>query len=208
MNQYKLYGRFGAGSLAPQIVLEDMGVPYEMVWVSKDAADVENLRRVNSTGKIPALILPDGTAVAESAAILIHLTLAHPTAGLAPTAGSPAHARFLQWMVYLSANVYETALRYFYAERYGLPGPSTAADIKAQALADFTKQLEFIDARLSPYLLGAEYSAADPYFHMLASWYPGDMQALRARLPKLAEHAELLRRRPSTRKAEKDHEEK
>jgi len=41
--------------------------------------------------------------------------------------------------------------------------------------------------------------------YMLASWYPLDDPALASRLPKLRQHAELLRRRPATRKAEKDH---
>ena len=204
---YKLYGRTGAGSLAPQIVLEEIGVPYEMFWVSKSPEDLEKFRPINPAGKIPSLVLPDGTAIAESAAILIHLTQAHPAAGLAPTPGTTAHARFLQWMVFLSANAYEAALRYFYAERYGIAG-SAVADIKAQALADYTAHLEFIQAVLSPYVLGSEYSAVDPYLLMLGSWYPGGTAALSARLPKLHQHAELLRRRPATRKAEEDHVER
>jgi len=204
---YKLYGRTGAGSLAPQIVLEEIGVPYEMFWVSKSPEDLAKFRPINPAGKIPSLVLPDGTAIAESAAILIHLTQAHPAAGLAPTPGTTAHARFLQWMVFLSANAYEAALRYFYAERYGIAG-SAVADIKAQALADYTAHLEFIQAVLSPYVLGSEYSAVDPYLLMLGSWYPGGTAALSARLPKLHQHAELLRRRPATRKAEEDHVER
>jgi glutathione S-transferase len=204
---YKLYGRAGAGSLAPQILLEEIGVPYELFWVGRSPAELESFRHVNPAGKVPSLVLPDGTTVSESAAILIHLTHAHPAIDLAPTAGSSAHARFLQWMVFLSANAYEAALRYFYPERYAIAGSSAAADIKAQALTDYTGHLELIQAGLSPYVLGPKLSAADPYLHMLASWYPGGVAALAARLPKLAQHAELLRRRPATRKAERDHSE-
>jgi glutathione S-transferase len=54
-------------------------------------------------------------------------------------------------------------------------------------------------------MLGAELSAADHYLYLLASWYPLDDPALASRLPKLRQHAELVRRRPATRKAEKDH---
>jgi glutathione S-transferase len=204
---YTLYGRIGAGSLAPQILLEEIGVPYQVVWVGKSPAELEDYRRINPAGKIPFLVLPDGATVAESAAILIHLAQAHPEADLAPAVGSSQHARFLQWMVFLSANVYEAALRYFYPERYGIAGPSAAADIKAQALTDYTLHLELIQTALSPYVLGPKLSAADPYLHMLAGWYPGGVAALSARLPKLAQHAELLRRRPATRKAERDHSE-
>jgi len=206
-SKYRLYGRRGAGSLAPQIVLEEIGVAYELLWFGKSPADVEALRRVNPAGKIPILTLPDGTAVTESAAILIHLTDAHPQAGLAPAAGSSAHARFLQWMVFLSANLYEAVLRYYYCERYSTSGAAAAPAIKAQALIDYGAHLERVHRELSPYVLGDRLSAADPYLHMLAAWYPEDQAPLASRLPKLAQHAALLRRRPATLKAERDHAE-
>ena len=202
---YQLYARQGAGSLAPQMLLEEIGAAYELVWISKAPADIDAFRRISPAAKIPVLVLPDGTVMSESAAILIHLTNVHPAAALAPVAGSSAHARFLQWMVFLSANVYEAALRYFYSERYSAAGAAAAADIKRQALANWTSDLEVVHAALSPYVLGTELSAADHYLHMLASWYPLDDAALASRLPKLRQHAELLRRRPATRKAEKDH---
>jgi glutathione S-transferase len=189
------------------MLLEEIGAPYEIIWVGKTPAELEKLRRVNSAAKIPSLVLPDGTAVAESAAILIHLTNAHPEARLAPPAGTAAHARFLQWMVFLSANVYEAALRYFYCERYTAAGAAAAAGIKAQALVDYASHLERVAGELSPYVLGDQLSAADAYLHMLAGWYPEDDRPL-ASMPKLAQHAELLRRRPATRKAERDHTEK
>ena len=151
-----------------------------------------------------ALVLPDVTPVFESAAILIHLTNAHPTAALAPVAGSTAHARFLQWMLFLSSNVYEAVLRVSYSERYSTVGTAAAAQIKAQALEDYARHLELIHGALAPYVL-ERLSAADPYLHMLAGWYPQDAPPLDSRLPKLARHAALLRERPATRKAERDH---
>jgi glutathione S-transferase len=205
---YKLYGRANAGSLAVQIALEEIGAPYDLIWVGTTAAELAALRRINPAGKVPALVLADGTPVFESAAILIHLANAHPTAGLAPVAGSTAHARFLQWMLFLSSNVYEAVLRSYYPERYSTAGTAAAAQIKAQAVDDYARQLELIHGALSPYVLGERLSAADPYLHMLAGWYPGDATALNSRLPKLAQHAELLRRRPATRKAEQDHAER
>ena len=204
---YKLYGRANAGSLAPQIVLEEIGAPYEMIWVSKAPAAVDALRQVNPLGKVPALVLPDGTPVFESAAILIHLTHAHPAANLSPPAGSAAHARFLQWMLFLSSNVYESVLRCYYPERYSTSGMAAANEIKQQAVADYARHLELIHSVLSPYVLGETLSVADPYLQMLAAWYPGDLAALHARLPKLAQHTELLRRRAATLKAEQAHTE-
>ena len=204
---YKLYARKNAGSLAVQMVLEEIGARYELIWVSKSEADVAALRRVNAAGKIPALVLPDGTAMSESAAILIYLSHAHPAARLAPAPGTSAHARFLQWMVFLSANVYETALRCYYPERYSSHGATAAGGVHEQAQRDYAQHLETAHRTLSPYVLGETLSAADPYLYMLAGWYDGDAAALNARLPKLAQHAQLLGQRPSMRKADQDHAE-
>ena len=102
---YKLYGRPGSGSHAVQVALEEIGARYERIWVGRDASDVARLRVVNPTGKVPALVLPDGTVMFESAAMLIHLALSHPQAALAPQPGTSRHAVFLQWMVFLSAKI-------------------------------------------------------------------------------------------------------
>jgi glutathione S-transferase len=181
------------------MLLEEIGADYELAWVSQEPADLEAFRRISPAAKIPVLMLPDGAVVSESAAILIHLTNAHPAAGLAPAPGSSAHAQFLQWMVFLSANMYEAVLRFFYPDRYSTDGEAAASRIRSRALDDWSRHLETVHAALSPYVLGAQISAADFYLYMLAGWYPDD-PALASRLPKLGRHAELVRSRPATRR--------
>jgi len=204
-NSYTLYGWQGSGSLVVQAALEEIGAPYERVWVAREPEDLTRFRELNPTGRVPALRLPDGTIMFESAAILIHLAAAHPAARLAPPAATSAHARFLQWMVYLSANVYESVLRIYYPERYSTRGPADAEAIAAQATAAYEAQLRLISETLAPYVLGAEYSAADAYLHMLAGWYPGDRAQLNARLPRLGVHSTLVAARPAVLKVEADH---
>jgi len=200
---YTLFGRPGSGSVVVQAALEEIGAPYERIWVGTEAAELERYRQINPAGKVPALKLPDGTVQFESAAIVVHLALAHPAARLAPAPGSGAHAVFLQWMVFLSANVYEAVLRVYYANRYSSRGEADAAAIEARVREDLSGFLDIIAARLSPYVLGAEFSIADVYLHMLAGWHP-DKAALHARLPRLAAHAQLVAARPSVAKVEAD----
>jgi glutathione S-transferase len=204
-NSYTLYGWQGSGSLVVQVALEEIGVPYERVWVAREPEYLARFRELNPTGRVPALRLPDGTIMFESAAILIHLAAAHPAAHLAPPPGTSAHARFLQWLVYLSANVYESVLRIYYADRYSTRGPADAEAITARATVDYEDQLGLISETLAPYVLGAEYSVADAYLHMLAGWYPGDRAQLNARLPRLGVHSTLVAVRPAQIKVEADH---
>ena len=201
---FTLYGRPGTGSLVVQVALEEAALPYERVWVGSEASDVERFRTINPTGKVPALRLPDGTVMFESAAMLIHLATQNREAKLAPEPGTSRHALFLQWMAFLSANVYEAALRVFYSSRYSSRGESDAAAIRDQGSADYASHLTLIGRALDPYVLGAEYSVADVYLYMLASWFP-EKEALFARVPALAAQAGKISGRPAVKKVEADH---
>jgi GST-like protein len=201
---YKLYGRPNSGSFAVQVALEEIGAPYERIWVGRESADVARFREVNPNGRVPALVLPDGTVMFESAAMLIHIALGHPDFLLAPKAGTPSHALFLQWMVFLSANVYESALHIYYPARYSARGEPDAEAIRQQGVADFCSHLGIIARSLRPYVLGADYSIADIYLYMLASWYPGERSELLTQVPALEAHGKLVSARPSVSKVEAD----
>jgi glutathione S-transferase len=156
-------------------------------------------------GRVPALVLPDGSVMFESAAMLIHLSLTHASPALAPPPGTTRHAAFLQWMVFLSANVYEAVLRMYYSPRYSVRGEADAEAIRQQGTIDFCDFLALISRGLAPYVLGTEYSMADPYLYMLASWFNGEKTDLYSRLPSLQTHAKLLSDRPAVAKVEADH---
>jgi glutathione S-transferase len=205
MAQYKLYGRQGSGSLAVQVALEEIGAPYERIWIADAPADVAQFRKISPTGKVPALALPDGMVMFESAAILVHLSLEHPNAGLAPPPGTSQHALFLQWMTFLSANAYEAALRMYYSVRYSTRGEGDAEPIREQGTRDFLGHMELISRHLGPYVLGIRYSIADVYLYMLASWSLAGKADLYARLPALGLHAQQLSLRPAISKVEADH---
>ena len=66
---------------------------------------LDALKRINPIAQIPTLVLDDGSILTESAAILIHLGLAHPASGLHAT--DPARrAQQIRGLVYVAANCY------------------------------------------------------------------------------------------------------
>jgi glutathione S-transferase len=201
---FTLYGRSGSGSLAVQVALEEIGVPFESIWVGREPAEVARYKEVNPTGRVPALVLPDGTVMFESAAILIHLALLYPDVKLAPQPGTTRHAAFLQWMTFLSANVYEAVLRIYYSARYSSRGEADSAVIREQGLADYLTHMSLIARSLNPYVLGADYSIADVYLYMITSWHP-EKADLVARLPVLGAHSDRVLARPAVAKVEADH---
>lgn len=128
-----LYGTKGSGSAAVEAALTRAGLAYTGV----DAASwnpgpgYDQLLRVNPLGQIPTLVLPDGSVLTESAAILIHLGLtATPDLLLPSDAG--ARARVLRGLVYVAANCYAAISVIDYPERWCEPCDDT---MKAQIRA-------------------------------------------------------------------------
>jgi len=199
---YQLYGRHGSGSDVVRMLLEEVGAQYQFIEIGREPADVAAYRARMLTDKVPALVLPQGTAMFESAAICLYLAAAHPGARLAPASGSVDYAHYLQWMVYLSANLYECALRIYYASRYSRAGEAAAGDIRQKAGEDFLQIVGLMVPALSPYLLGEHLSTADHYLYVLGGWYPDGRAALDARWPALARHSQLMSQRPAVRKVE------
>jgi GST-like protein len=102
---YVVYGRSGTGSVPVEATLLLLGAPYEVKEAGRDvtAADIA---RVNPMEQLPAVILPNGEVMTESAAILIHLADSHPAARLSPPIGDPRRPAFLRWMTFVSAQIY------------------------------------------------------------------------------------------------------
>ncbi len=171
---YKLYYYPGNANLAPHMLLEELGVAYELVLVDreKNAHQSAEYLKLNPNGRIPTLI--DGDLVLyETAAICLHLVDRHPQAGMAPAVGTAERAHFYKWLVYLTNTLQAELLTYFYPERLA-DDVEAAAQVKKHAEARVGRMLDLIDATLgehgASYLLGERYSAVDPYLLMLSRW--------------------------------------
>ena len=116
---YTLFGSKGSGSAAIEIALERTQSRYRIVTASTWEADSEvaTLRERNPLQQIPTLELPDGHVLTESAAILIHLGLAFPEAGLLP-ADASARAQGIRGLVFIAANCYAAIGVIDYPERW------------------------------------------------------------------------------------------
>lgn len=171
---FKLYTRKSTGGMVVEAALAKAGVAFEAIEVDTKAAGFPSpgFLAVNPMAQVPALILPDGSLMTESAAIVLHLADLYPQAGLAPPAGTLAHAQFLRWVLFMATNIYEADLRYFYPERYTTE-PAGAAGIKAAAAARMQRCFGVIEPALAPWLAGEMFSIADVYLAMLVSWAPG-----------------------------------
>ena len=83
---YTLYGKKGSGSASIEAALTLADAPYRNIETAswKPNAAFQDLLKINPIGQIPTLVLPDGSALSESVAILIYLDGALPAAKLLP----------------------------------------------------------------------------------------------------------------------------
>src|ERR1700709_1317377 len=116
---YTLYGKKGSGSASIEAPLELARGPYRFVetasWEKNDA--FRDLLAVNPIGQIPTLVLPDGTGMSESAAILIPLHRIYPHSGLLP-ADPSLRAQAMRGLVFIAANCYPAITIIDYPERF------------------------------------------------------------------------------------------
>lgn len=182
-----LYGTRGSGSAAIEMALRAAGVPFRSVRASSWEADSDQaaLRAANPLGQIPTLVLADGSVLTESAAILIHLGLAHPGAGLLPTDAS-ARAQAIRGLVFIAANCYSAVSVSDYPERWTTDTGKPARDSVRQAARAQLHQAWtlFADAFGSPpAVLSADAPGALAFLAVVVSQWSGARAHLKAARP-------------------------
>ena len=176
---HTLFGFQGSGSAAIEIALQRSGVPWRTVdaasWEAESA--LAELEAVNPLRQIPTLQLPDGSVLTESAAILIHLGLMFPAAGLLPT-DEPARAQAIRGLVFIAANCYAAIGIGDYPERWIAGGPDEPADgaiverVRQGARARLHACWDIFadEFPAQPFLSGASAGALDHLAVVVSKW--------------------------------------
>jgi GST-like protein len=184
---YELIGSPGSGSAIAEMAFAAAGfavattdLPYLEPGPGRD-----RLRALNPLAQVPTLVLPDGSAMTESAAIVLHVGDLAPESGLVPAPGLPERARFLNLLVLMVAAIYPTFT--YGDEPADWTEPGEPAD-RLRSHTDRRRQMLWehleggVDA--SPFILGGRLSALDLYVVAMLRWRPG-LAWFEAETPKL-----------------------
>ena len=142
-------------------LLEELGVPYEIVHHQRDAVTnlaPPELLAVHPLGKSP-VIEDDGKMVYESAAIVEYLCERHGGEHLIPARGSDDHIRYLEWMHFAEGSAMTPILLNLYTRRLGEAGAPLRPRIEQQLQSHF----KYMEDRLlsSGYFVGDSLTGAD-----------------------------------------------
>lgn len=172
---YRLLGCRNCGSIIVEaaLVLADISYAYEEVNYDEPGPARDRLVALNPLVQVPTLVLPDGTPMTESAAIIFMIDDVAPRAGLVPPSGAAERNRFLRWLIFLVAAVYPT---FTYGDSPGKWLPkSEDADALREATDRHREQLwRQVESAVEPrpWFLGERFSALDIYMAAMTHWRP------------------------------------
>lgn len=162
-------------------MLEEVGADYEIVPIDFEAGDNRkaDFLKLNPMGKIPTLLLEDGTVLTEAPAIIAWLADAYPQAGLAPDPGSPERGSYYRWL-FFGGSCFEPAMIEAMMRKDAPPLPRMAA-----GWGSYDDVLHTLDTALCErrYLVGESFTAADLYVGAELGW------AMSFGAPRIAETA-------------------
>ena len=163
----KLYYSPGACSLSPHITLHESGLKFEHLLAPTKTHQLEDgtdYYTINPLGYVPLLELDDGTRITEGPAIVQYIADQVPAKKLAPANGTLARTQMQSWLNFIGTELHKGFGPLF--------NPATPDDLKAAATTRLLGRFKWVDSQLAgkQYLLGADFSVADPYLFTVSNW--------------------------------------
>jgi glutathione S-transferase len=155
----KLYVSPGACSMSCHIAFEEAKLKFEPM-ISK----WDEVTKLNPEGKVPVLVLDNGTVITQNIAILTHAANSAPDAGLLPKAGTVENVQAYQWLSFVGSDLHPAFGPLF--------DETLAADARKESEAEVHDLLAIADRHLSgkTYLVGSQFTVADSYMFVVYSW--------------------------------------
>jgi glutathione S-transferase len=180
-------------------LLEELGVPYELVTVPFKPPR-HSFEQDTPSGKFP-VVEDDGRVLSESGAILEYLIEKYGKGRLAPAVGSPDRGPWLQWVHFAEATAFPPIADVARHTMF-LPEAERVPQVADDGRARVRNALDVVERALAgrEYLVGRELSGADVmmgYFLMAARM----LGIVDAGYPNVAAYWERLAARPGFQKA-------
>jgi glutathione S-transferase len=191
----------GTCALASHIALEDSGTAYEtkrLNFVENEQRTPEYLK-INPKSRVPALVTDQGV-LTETPAILIYIAQSFPKANLAPINDPFGLAQIQAFNSYLCSTVHVAHAHRMRGYRWSDDEPARET-MKKKVPQNVGECFELIEREYfkGPWVMGTDYTIADPYLFTLAKWLEADGVDPK-RFPKVLDHRNRMAEHPSVKK--------
>jgi glutathione S-transferase len=197
----KLYFVPRTRSTRPRWMLEELGVPHEIIRLDPSKGDTRSDEHTtrHPLQHVPVLETSHGS-VFESAAIVLHLADLHPDKKLLGPLGSHHRALAYQWLFFAMTELEPPCIEYTHLKKASKLETPEADSVKEK----FSLAIRPLERRFSSgdYLIGDEFSAGDVVVGSVLAW--AHMLGLVADAPNVSAYLDRIKARPAFKKAYAD----
>ncbi len=188
-------------ALASHIALEDSGAAYEakrLNFAENEQRKPEYLK-VNPKSRVPALVTDQGV-LTETPAILVYIAQCFPKANLAPLNDPFRLAQIQAFNSYLCSTVHVAHAHRMRGYRWS-DDEAARETMKKKVPQNVGECFDLIEREYfkGPWVMGADYTIADPYLFTIARWLEADSVDPH-RFPKVLDHRNRMTERPAVKK--------
>jgi glutathione S-transferase len=188
----------GYCSMSAHICLIEAGLSHRLVRVDLKTQTTDEGKpypSVNAKGYVPALQLPDGQVLTETASVLQYIADRVPGSGLAPVAGSIERYRLQEWLNFLATEIHKRASL--------LVSPHTPEAMRVIVKEQLAIRLSWMDRQLVTRvgLLSDGFTVADAHLFFLLHGFDRLLKYDLSPTPELARVFAQGLRRASVREA-------
>jgi len=163
----KLFYSPNACSLAPHIVLRELGFPFELIKVDLHQHLTElgtDFYQLNKKGQVPLLQCDDGSLLTEGAVISQFLVDQSSRKDLLAEINTADRYKILSWMNFIASEIHK-AYSPFFNESYN-------KQCKTVYRTTLNKHYTWVDQQLNGqnYLTGSNFTIADIYLFVVTRW--------------------------------------
>ncbi|HEY4927490.1 MAG TPA: glutathione S-transferase family protein [Roseiarcus sp.] len=192
----------GSCALASHIALEEAGAPFTLRRIDFSRAEQKSpaYLAINPKARVPAIVTPRGV-LTETPAMLAFIAQSFPDARLAPLDDPFAFAQLQAFNVYLCSTVHVAHAHRMRGYRWA-DDPAAHLAMQKKVPQSVGQCYALIEQKMlkGPWVMGEQYTIADPYLYTLAQWLEADGVDA-ATIPRVADHRARMKERPAVKKA-------
>ena len=166
----KLFYAPGTCALAPHIVLEWIGQPYELEKVNPKDSEY---RKLNPLGQVPTMIDGDSGVMNQADALLKYLAHKYPEAELGDDGSLQGAYELDRWLAFLTGDVHPAFFPFFASQRYTTDESDRAQQsVKESSYQLVDKVFQHLNSHLNGknHVVGDRRTIADPYAFAMTRW--------------------------------------